>query len=186
MSLEYIDEQHIYVLDGRIIPSVSEIINIVLDNPYENIPSYILENAAEYGTEIHLILQEYEEGKNRDFYTIMQEITLDEYKRIKQEEEFEVIDQEKMIHYQNLYAGRYDILAKNKNGTILIDIKTTAELDIKRLELQLSLYNKVVKAERLACIWLPKDKPAKLVNINEIETDTILEKYKEIKENLNE
>ena len=49
--IEFIEETHTYLLDGVIIPSVSEIIS---DDTYASIPPHILQFAATRGKAIHL------------------------------------------------------------------------------------------------------------------------------------
>lgn len=157
-KLEFLEEGHIYIYDGIPIPSVSDIVKFVFPDKYGEVPEHILQEAAKFGTEMHSIVEEYEDHKTRDFYTITQEILLDDYKKLKKENNLEVVKKEQMIHNKDIYAGRYDQLAKQGDKTVLIDLKFTAELDYEWLQLQLSLYNMVVKADKLGCYHIPRNR----------------------------
>lgn len=179
-NLEFIEDYHIYVLDGIPIPSVSDIIKFVFPDKYTNIPEKILKEAGEFGTNMHKVIEEYEQGSKQNL-TITQETLLEDYIQLKKDNNLEVIGAEQMIHYKDLYAGRYDQLGKKDNKTYLIDLKFTAEFDYKWLQLQLSLYNRAVKADKLGCYHIPKKGFSQFIEIEELkesELDEILSRYR--------
>lgn len=192
-NLEFIEDYHIYVLDGIPIPSVSDIIKFVFPDKYTNIPEKILKEAGEFGTNMHKVIEEYEKQEYQNL-TITQETLLEDYIQLKKDNNLEVIGAEQMIHYKDLYAGRYDMLAiknnpakqtdqlaKHDNKTYLIDLKFTAEFDYKWLQLQLSLYNRVVKADKLGCYHIPRKGFSQFIEIEELkesELDEILSRYR--------
>jgi len=176
-KIEYLDEEHIYLCNGVIIPSVSQILHLVFPDKYKNVNKKILNAKAKYGTELHNYIEQYENGVITQKLNYIQEASFNQYLRLKNKYKIEVIEQEKIVNYKNIYAGRYDMIANVNGSYSLCDIKTTAELDKEYLSWQLSLYEyeSKKKFEKLYAIWLPKEDLGKLV---EIERKT----KKEIKE----
>lgn len=174
--IEFIEEEHIYLYDGVIIPSVSEILGFIFPNKYSDIPIEILQNKAIYGTKVHEAIEMLEREQMFDIGALKQEIeginyiiesSIEQYLKLKKEYEIEMIEQEQMVHYEDLYAGRLDMIANINGIKSLCDIKTTAELDEEYLSWQLSFYQ-LAKGEtfkKLYCIWLPKKGLGKLVEI---------------------
>lgn len=202
--LEFIDEEHLYLLDGVIVPSVSEILHFIFPNKYLNVPKEVLNAKASYGTKVHEAIEMYEINRktmtSEEAFEVtiianeldyMQVASLKQYIKLKNEFSLNVIQQEQMVHYQDKYAGRFDMMAYVNENYSLCDIKTTAELDKEYLSWQLSLYayaydylNKGNNFEKLYAIWLPKKKLGHIVEIerksNE-EIEEILRKFEEMK-----
>ena len=66
--IEYIDEIHTYLIDGIIVPSVSQILHDkVFPDKYKGVPEKVLMAKAEYGTKVHSIIEDIE--NNRDYKT---------------------------------------------------------------------------------------------------------------------
>lgn len=177
--VEYIEETHTYLVDGVIVPSVTQLLKYKFPDKYKGVPAYILSDKANYGTKVHKLIEII--NKTEDFEPVINAVdeldyiiasTLKQYIKIKKELKMEVLNQE-VIVYNDQIAGRYDILASIKYNTdvqALIDIKTTAQLDEEYLSWQLSIYKYLGEFDEetiLAVIWLPKKE---------------LGKYKEIKE----
>ena len=76
-----------------------------------------------------------------------------------------------MVHYKGLYAGRLDMIADVNCYRSLIDLKTTAKLDVEMLEWQLGMYKLAFETMKLGvlantyCLWLPKRDLGDLVDI---------------------
>lgn len=176
MEIEFLENEHIYLINGVITPSVSQLLKALFPDTYKNVPKYILERAREHGTAVHEAIEIYEQGIEFNDELKVGLAVLD-YEYIKNENNIEVLEQEQMIHYKNIYAGRYDMLATVNGKRSLIDIKTTYNVDKEYLSWQLGLYNYALKekAEKFYCIWLPKRKSGELIEIK-IKSD------KEIKE----
>jgi hypothetical protein len=196
-TLEFICEEHLYLYDGVIIPSVSEILKFIFPNKYENIPFQILKEKSIFGTKVHEVIEILEREQMFDIGVLKQEIeginyiiesSIEQYLKLKKENEIEMIEQEQMVHYKNLYAGRFDMVAKIKNEKSLCDIKTTAELDEEYLSWQLSFYElaKGQKYEKFYAIWLPKKGLGKIVEIKRKSEEELLNKLKEYLENKEE
>lgn len=186
--IEFIEEEHIYLYDGVIIPSVSEILHFIFPEKYKNVDLKILNNKAIYGSKIHEAIECLEQGKTLPKLDITQEFSMKQYTRLKEKYNLKVETQEQMINYKDVYAGRFDMIATINNELCLCDIKTTAELDKEYLSWQLSLYEfafmnmyGVPKFEKLYAIWLPKKEYGELIEINRKSFHEILEVLKKFK-----
>lgn len=171
--LEFIEKEHLYLYEGVIIPSVSEILAFIFPNKYEGIPKWILENKAEYGTLVHKLCEELDLGKSfeelkqeYDFNYII-EASLKQHLKLKEKYNIEPISMEKRVCYQGLYAGTYDLEANINDEFSLIDRKTTAELDKEYLSWQLSFYELASGKtyDKFYVEWLPKKELGQVVEI---------------------
>lgn len=169
--IEFIEEEHLYLYDGVIIPSVSEILHFIFPDKYKNVNIEILNKKAQYGTKVHESIECLEQGKTLPELDNMQEFSLNQYKRLKNKYSIKVLEQEMMINYFDFYAGRFDMIATIGEDLCLCDIKTTAELDKEYLSYQLSFYELAYRSmfgttfDKLYAIWLPKKGYGELVEI---------------------
>ena len=195
-TLEFIEEGHIYLKDGIIIPSVSDILKFIFPNKYSDIPIEILQNKAIYGTKVHEVVEMLEKEQKFEIGALKQEIeginyiiesSIEQYLKLKKEFEIEMLEQEQIVNYKNHYAGRFDMVANINGVRSLCDIKTTAELDEEYLSWQLSFYElaKGKKFEKLYCIWLPKKGLGQLVEIERKPKKELLRVLKEFLEKEN-
>lgn len=189
-ELTFIENGHIYLLNGVIIPSVSEILKFIFPNKYKNVPSNVLNKKSLYGSTIHEYIEKFEKGKYEELpkLDLYQKLSFKQYIRLVNRFSIEVIEQEKMVHYKDFYAGRFDMIANILDKECLCDIKTTAELDIEYLSWQLSFYELAYgkKFKKLYAIWLPKGKVGKLVEIprkTKKEMNKVLKQYQKEIEN---
>ena len=168
-NLIFIEESHTYLLDGVIIPSVSDILHFIFPDKYKGVSDQVLSNKARYGTIVHDYIEKFENGKldNLPDLDIYQQMSIRQYMRIKAKTDIEVLEQEKMIHFEDKYAGRFDMIANIKGKKCLCDIKTTAKLDTEYLSWQLSFYEMAYgeRFKKLYAIWLPRKELAQLVEI---------------------
>lgn len=189
--IEFIEETHTYVLDGQIVPSVSEILHFIFPDKYKNVDAQILNKKAIYGSLVHEAIECIEQGKTLPMLDEIQKFSIHQYERLKNKNNIEVISQEEMINYKSDYCGRFDMIAKVDNKYCLCDIKTTSELDKEYLSYQLSYYELAfkymygIKFDKLYAIWLPKKKYGELVEIERKSISELLEKLKEFKEGKN-
>lgn len=195
--IDFIEKPHIYLVDGIITPSVSEILHFMFPDKYSGIPDWILERKAKYGTKIHESIEMYEANiKTMSIQeafdvtiqakelTYIQEASLRQYLKLKNRYNIDVLEQEMMIQYERKYAGRFDMIA-NINGAIsLCDIKTTAELDEEYLSWQLSYYELAMGKtfEKLYAIWLPKKGIGQVVEIKRKLREVLIKKLNEFLE----
>ena len=61
--IEFIEKEHIYLIDGIIVPSVTQLLKKLFPCKYENIPEKILEDKSIYGIELHKFIEIIEKKK---------------------------------------------------------------------------------------------------------------------------
>ena len=81
--VEFIEDGHIYLLDGVIIPSVSEILHFIFPDKYSNVPNYILNAKADYGSMIHESIERLENNLFLPKLDYIQEASIEQYKKLK-------------------------------------------------------------------------------------------------------
>ena len=181
MEIEFIEDGHLYLVDGVITPSVSDILKFIFPNKYSNIPAHILNAKAEFGTHIHDAIEKYEQCEDVDL-TPMEEIVFEQYLDLKEQFEIEPIEQETLVHFEDRFCGRLDMIANVNGVRSLVDIKTTAKLDVEALSWQLSFYklaylymNPKSYFDKMYAIWLPKNDLGRLVEIKPKSISEIME-----------
>ena len=189
--VEFIENGHIYLVDGVVVPSVSEILHFIFPNKYSNIPENILNAKAEYGSKVHEAIECLEKNGELPKLNYLQELSIDQYRKLKDKYKIEVLEQEKMVHYKNYYCGRFDIIAEINGTYSLCDIKTTAKLDKESLSWQLSYYALAYdeehyedKFEKFYAIWLPKKDLGDLVEVKRKPKKELLKKLEEFYESI--
>lgn len=138
-TLEYIDETHRYLVDGVIVPSITQILKIKFGNKYNGVDESVLKRAAQNGTEVHNAIESYcKEGIESDLKEVKN------FKFLKKQYKFDVIDNEvPVILFKDdvpIAAGRLDLVLKIDEQVGLGDIKRTSTLDKEYLAYQLNLY----------------------------------------------
>lgn len=183
--IDFIEQDHIYLKDGIITPSVSEILHFIFPDKYSGVPDWILERKAKYGSKIHEAIEIMEKTGEVIELNTYQELSLQQYIKLKQKYSIEVLEQEQMISYGYDYCGRFDMIAKVGEDTCLCDIKTTAELDLEYLSWQLSFYELAYgkKFDKLYAIWLPKKELGQLVEIERKSKEQLIKKIEEFNAN---
>lgn len=182
--VEFIEEGHIYLVDGVIVPSVTQILHKVFPEKYAGIPKEVLSAKANYGTDVHKYIEIINKKKpkrplayikkycNPDMY---QEESIRQYLEILKEYNIEILESEKIVTYKDLYAGTLDIKATVNGKLAIIDIKTTAELDKAWVSWQNSYYELADKpVEELYVLWLPKGHLGKLEKVERIDKERLL------------
>lgn len=156
--VEFIEEGHRYEVDGIAVPSVTQIVNWKVKDEYERIPAEILKAKARYGTEVHALIEAYENGMTEDELHFLpidpkQKSAVKAYIKFKTDH-FSVKDMEGIV-FNDKCAGRFDILTMNDE---IIDIKTTYALNVTKLQWQIGLYYYLmgIVKDYGFVIWLPK------------------------------
>lgn len=138
--VEYIDETHTYLVDGLILPSITQILKVKFGNKYQGISKEVLENAAKKGTRVHEAIEKYEKCNISDIGCT----ELRNYKFLKKQYKFECLDNEvPIILFKNnepVACGRLDLVLEQDEQMGLADIKRTSTLDKEYLAYQLNLY----------------------------------------------
>lgn len=185
--LEYIDETHTYLVNGLIVPSITQILKIKFGNKYDNVSKEILNKASEQGTAVHEAIEKLcKTGEVSDLKEVKNFIFLQKHYK------FNAINNEvPIILFRNdkpVAAGRLDLVLEIDNKLGLGDIKRTSVLDKEYLAYQLNLYRIGFKqsynkeAEFLKGLHLRED-TRKFVNIpiNENMALKLIDEY--LKEN---
>lgn len=139
-TLEYYDAEHVYLVDGVIVPSITQILKIRFKNKYAGVDRNTLKRASEAGTAVHEAIEEYcKTGEVRD----LQELR--NFQFLQKKYGFEVIGNEipVILFDQNgepISAGRLDMIIKINDKLGGADIKRTSVLDKEYLCCQLNLY----------------------------------------------
>ena len=138
--VEYIDESHIYLVDGIILPSITQILKVKFGNKYQGISKEVLEQAAERGTRVHEAIENWYKLKVEDVSCK----ELRNMKFLQKQYKFEVIDNEVPIilfkDNKPIACGRLDLVLEENDKLGLGDIKRTSTLDKEYLAYQLNLY----------------------------------------------
>lgn len=138
-ELEYIDDIHTYLVNGVIVPSITQILKVKFGNKYDNVSKEVLRNAAEKGTAIHEAIENYcKTGEIADLKEVRNFIFL------QKQYKFKVLENEvPIILFRNdepIAAGRLDLVLDINGVTGGGDIKRTSVLDKDYLAYQLNLY----------------------------------------------
>ena len=181
--IDFIEDGHIYLKDGIITPSVSEILHFIFPNKYDGVPDYILERKAKYGSKVHEAIEKLEKTSEIIELNTYQELAIEQYLKLKVKYGINVLEQEQVISYNYDYCGRFDMIAQIGSDKCLCDIKTTAELDKEYLSWQLSFYELATgkRFDKLYAIWLPKGELGQLVEIERKPKEKLLRKLEEFK-----
>lgn len=182
--IEFLEEPHLYLVNGVITPCVSEILHFIFPNKYKGVSYSTLQAKAKYGSIVHKAIECLEQNLKMPTLNYIQDASLNQYLKLKQENKIKVKSQEQRVHYKNLYAGTYDMIAEINGVESLVDIKTTAELDKEYLSWQLSFYELAIgkKFNKLYCLWLPKKGLGQLVEIDRKPKELLLKKLNEFLE----
>ena len=181
--IDFIEEGHIYLKDGIIVPSVSEILHFIFPDKYKNVSAEVLNKKKEYGSKVHEAIEVLEKTGEVIELNTYQQLSIEQYLKLKKKYDIEVLEQEQIISYDYDYCGRFDMVARIGEDTCLCDIKTTAELDIEYLSWQLSFYELATNKyfDKLYAIWLPKKELGQLVEIERRTKKDLVKKLEEFK-----
>ena len=138
-TLEYIDSDHLYLVNGVIVPSITQMIKFKFSGKYDNVSTGTLKRAAERGTEVHEAIEKWcKDGTESDLPEVRN------FKFLKKSYNFEVIENEVpvILLYEDepIGAGRLDLVLKMGSEIGGADIKRTSALDKEYLAYQLNLY----------------------------------------------
>ena len=91
-TLEYYDREHLYLVDGQIVPSVTQIIHQKFINKYKGVCAVTLKNASDHGTAVHKAIEDWcIDGVESDLKELRN------FKFLKTYYKFEVLENEKAI-----------------------------------------------------------------------------------------
>ena len=188
--LEYIDTEHIYVCNGIIIPSVTQLMHATFPDKYANINERRLQAAAERGSAVHSVIEQY--VTKIDSTPLTDELR--GFRFLQRMYGFDPVSAEIPLVWMEggdpVFAGRMDLLIDEGGKRIIADVKSTCTLDRKWLLVQLNLYRLAYeqsygeKIDGLRGIHL-KGNTRKYVEIPIDEKAALdaIQRYKETKEN---
>lgn len=140
-TLEYDDDTHTYLVDGIIVPSITQILKVRFGGKYAGVDKDTLQRAAQRGTDIHKAIELYCREQTESDYN-----ELHNYKFLAKHYNFTASRNEVPIILckfdDPIAAGRLDLVLDmcNTGDKALADIKTTSALDKEYLAYQLNLY----------------------------------------------
>lgn len=126
MTLAFDKLTHTYTVDGRIIPSVTQVLKEVGIVDYSFIPQDVLVEAARRGTLAHLACQYLDDGQ-LDRASLDQEIAgyVESYERWKEAAGFKVaFSEQRLFNRQWRYAGTLDRTGFLGDSRVCLDFKT--------------------------------------------------------------
>lgn len=167
--LEFDEDTHTYIVDGMIVPSVTQLLEMYYGSKYDRVDERTLQRAAERGTKVHKAIEEF-----CKFGVVDGSEEVRNFKFLLYKYGFRVFESEApiVIHKDGepIAAGRLDLVLDAGDATAIADIKTMATLDRERLAAQLNLYrvgymqSYRIGINKLYGVHLRDDK-RKLVNI---------------------
>ena len=138
-TLEYLDDIHTYLVDGIIVPSVTQVMKIRFGGKYTGIPRKVLDRAAEKGTAVHEAIQAYCEQRTESELPEVRN-----FKFLQKHYDFTVKACEQPVilsmNHEPVCAGRLDLVLEMGGKVGGADIKRTSTLDKEYLAYQLNLY----------------------------------------------
>lgn len=137
-TLEYDDEDHIYIVNGVIVPSVTQILSGLFDD-YAGVSAEVLRRAAEKGTALHEAIERLETtGETTDSEEIRN------YKFLKRHYGWKNVENEKPIIYEDrgrvLFAGRLDQVIEIDGVLGINDLKRVSAPNKEKICYQLNMY----------------------------------------------
>ena len=138
-TLEYIDEGHIYLVDGVVVPSITQILKHRFGKKYDFVNPDVLKKAADKGTAVHEAIEMWcREGIPSDLPEVRN------FEFLKKKYGFEVVENEVPVILERdgepIAAGRLDLVLKMDGHIGGADIKRTSSLDKEYVAYQLNLY----------------------------------------------
>lgn len=161
-ELRFSEDSHIYTLKGNELPSVTTIMKPLSYEVYGGIDQDIMTKAAAKGTAVHQSIENYLcygiadiNSEYRSYFDAFLAF-YHEYRPIPLATELRI------YHGILMYAGTLDLLCKIDNKVVLIDYKTTAQLNPMLTRVQLEAYAKALesheaKVDGKAILRLRKD-----------------------------
>lgn len=137
-NIEFLEEEHLYLVDGILVPSVTTIIGKFYESPVK-VSQEILQRAGLLGTKMHESIEKYErygtKSRTKEFKN---------YLFLKDKIGFKNIDNELIVLYEEngevLYIGKLDQIIELNNQLGINDFKRVSTFDKEKVSMQLTLY----------------------------------------------
>jgi len=138
-QVEFEPIEHKYFVNGKEVPSISQICKLENRDMYQGVDQATLSRAAVKGVGLHKEIENYEihdmKGQSLEFQNYL--LLKKKYGFVKEMTERIVIIE---IDGKVVCAGRFDLLATIDGKNILIDFKRTSQIHMDYVTLQLNLY----------------------------------------------
>ncbi len=151
-QLLFEEESHTYTLHREglvdiILPSVTQIMEPLERKAYGDISPITLENAADRGTRLHRSVEQYLKYGFRNVDEDCAGYFNGFMKFLDDHPDWKAIHSEyRFYHPVFLYAGTADLVFSTPKGTILVDLKTTAQAHLNMWGVQLAAYRQGIEA----------------------------------------
>lgn len=138
-DIEFIEDGHLYLVDGVITPSITQLLKHKFGGMYDFVNPKTLSEAAKKGTAVHKAIEEYEkEGKESDYEELRS------YKLLKDLYKWNTLDNELPVVLELdgevMGVGTLDLLVEIDGKLGIGDIKRTSTLNKEYVAYQLNLY----------------------------------------------
>ena len=137
-TLEFDEEEHIYICNGLIVASVTQILQTKF-NDYAGVPRQIMEQASEKGTALHKAIELYETtGQTSDLKEFRNYLFLKKHKGFKN-----ISNEVPIIYEENgrvLFAGQLDQIIELDGMLGINDFKRVSAPNKEKIAYQLNLY----------------------------------------------
>ncbi len=131
--------EHKYFVNGKMVPSISQICKMENPELYSGIDQAMLNRAAAKGVNLHEEIENYELHGEMGYTT-----EFHNYLKVKKHYGFKKELTERMVIIEIdgkiVCAGRFDLLATMNGENLLIDFKRTSQIHQRYVTLQLNLY----------------------------------------------
>lgn len=138
--LEYYDDEHLYLVDGVIIPSVSQILAMKFGGRYKGVDRATLRRAADAGTAVHEAIEKL--CKTGEVDDSIPEVR--NFLWLKKMYGFDVVANELPVllfkDNEPVAAGRMDMVLSIDGKLGIADVKRTAVLDKEYVAYQTNIY----------------------------------------------
>lgn len=134
-------ETHQYLVDGKPVVSISQIVSSIYPLHYKNVDPELLKKASEKGNQLRDMIEAFERFGNKTYHPEMQG-----YLALKNQHQITVVESEKIVllyhHGAVIAAGTFDMIVESPyiKGLGIADVKRMRFLHEERLKLQLNLY----------------------------------------------
>ena len=179
-TLEFFEDEHLYLVDGIVVPSITQILNVKFGGKYKDVPHEVLRKAAERGIRVHSSIEYFAKTGETDEDSA-------EFAKLVRKMDISLVGSEipVILHSRVIAAGRLDLLITKDEKIGLADIKTTAKLDKTYLFYQLNLYRLAfmqcydAQIDFLAGIHLRNGASYAEIPIDEAEAENLVNLYLE-------
>lgn len=151
-QLTFFDENHVYEVDGKKIPSVSEVMRFASREVYAGIDQWRLDNAADRGTRVHDATLAVDANGSADVDADIAPYVEAYVGFLKKFHPHYIASELALADTRRWFAGRLDRCAIINKKCVLMDIKTSARVETRLVQAQLTAY---------AWLW-ERNRPEKL------------------------